>query len=94
MDIVKASFDVSFDNPCASREAHGDICECRYTASSGSKPVGAVAEFLLVDGFKEHFQSTLHYPILDGWDSQWPYLSIPFRDVHPTDWCRSKLSFL
>ena len=54
MNIVEAAFNVSLDNPGASWEALGRISECCYAASLRAKPVGAVAELLLIDRFKGH----------------------------------------
>src|SRR6266508_4831343 len=66
MDIVIAACDVPFDDPRCAWGSSRHISERGHAASLRAKAVGAVAEVLLIDGFQEHLEGALHYPILDG----------------------------
>src|ERR1051326_5168889 len=53
-------------------------------APVGSKPVGAILEVSLEDGFQDQKSGLLHHPISYGGDAQGSQLAVGFRDVDPT----------
>src|SRR5579883_1490824 len=85
VDIVGASFDITFDEPGRPLPRLADLLEGRVWSSVWSKAVRVVAEPLFVVGFQERPQGFLHELVAPCRNSERSHLPVRFRNFRPAN---------
>jgi len=80
VDVVKAPFDIAFDEPRRAVECLLDLSECGMTATFRPKAVRTVPKAGFVVGFQHHADDFLHQFLRAIRDAQWSFAAALLRD--------------
>jgi len=86
-DLVEAGFDVPFQYPLWSgviREHRCTLCHCIGTTPFLPEPVRVWVGQSFGDGVQSLQVQRLHRSIFHRWDTEWTFLPVRFRDIHPS----------
>ena len=85
VDAIEEAFDVGFENMSILVDSFRSLGDAVLSAFVWPEAKGARKKDLLINGFEQERERSLHDPIFDVGYSEGSFSSIPFGDVNPAN---------